>query len=309
MCRSREVGRRLALEGDAGVAQRAVGHRDRDAVDGVVDDLVPGHHPQRVGARLAVDGQREHGVVVFEPGDLGRRIESGSSIAGMPSGGGPPETRSAVSMSGSGRNAWFGASRADGPSTWAGVSLTAVLPARRWSTARAAAPPAQWCTPTSAPRGRSATRGHLASSCRQCVLAKSGGSVTALTVAVLRGGETGAMRKLPGLVVVLMLWWQAAVRRAPPPETGAWGGDGRYGHDRRPGLHRDHARRRAVRRQSLEGVPAVLWFWAPWCPTCRAQIPTVSGLGKEYAGRVHVVGVGGLDTQAEIEALAGEIAT
>ncbi len=51
----------------------------------------------------------------------------------------------------------------------------------------------------------------------------------------------------------------------------------------------------------------MLWFWAPWCPTCRAQIPTVSGLGEEYADRVNVVGVGGLDTQGNIEALAGRI--
>lgn len=57
----------------------------------------------------------------------------------------------------------------------------------------------------------------------------------------------------------------------------------------------------------LEGKPAVLWFWAPWCPTCRAQVPTVSGIGEEYAGRVNVVGVGGLDSQSEIEALAGRI--
>ncbi|MEP7738974.1 redoxin domain-containing protein [Nocardioides sp. 31GB23] len=27
----------------------------------------------------------------------------------------------------------------------------------------------------------------------------------------------------------------------------------------------------------LAGKPAVLWFWAPWCPTCRAQ---VSGVGE-----------------------------
>lgn len=58
---------------------------------------------------------------------------------------------------------------------------------------------------------------------------------------------------------------------------------------------------------SLAGTPTVLWFWAPWCPTCRAQIPTVSGLGEEYAGRVDVVAVGGLDTQDEIEELAAEI--
>jgi thiol-disulfide isomerase/thioredoxin len=58
---------------------------------------------------------------------------------------------------------------------------------------------------------------------------------------------------------------------------------------------------------SLAGAPTVLWFWAPWCPTCRAQVPTVSGLGEDYAGRVNVVGVGGLDTQGEIEAMAGRV--
>ncbi len=58
---------------------------------------------------------------------------------------------------------------------------------------------------------------------------------------------------------------------------------------------------------SLEGRPTVLWFWAPWCLTCRSQIATVSGLGAEYAGEVNVVGVGGLDAQGEIEALAGQI--
>jgi thiol-disulfide isomerase/thioredoxin len=58
---------------------------------------------------------------------------------------------------------------------------------------------------------------------------------------------------------------------------------------------------------TLAGRPTVLWFWAPWCPTCRAQIPTVSGIGEEYADRVNVIGVGGLDTQGEIEALAGRI--
>jgi thiol-disulfide isomerase/thioredoxin len=58
---------------------------------------------------------------------------------------------------------------------------------------------------------------------------------------------------------------------------------------------------------TLEGRPTVLWFWAPWCPTCRSQIDTVSGIGEEYEGRVNVVAVGGLDTQDEIEAMAGEI--
>jgi thiol-disulfide isomerase/thioredoxin len=51
---------------------------------------------------------------------------------------------------------------------------------------------------------------------------------------------------------------------------------------------------------TLAGKPAVLWFWAPWCPTCRAQAPSVSRLAEEYDGRVNVVGVGGLAEAADI---------
>lgn len=54
----------------------------------------------------------------------------------------------------------------------------------------------------------------------------------------------------------------------------------------------------------LQGKPTVLWFWAPWCPTCRAQIPAVTALAKKYAGRVDVVGVGGLDSAGAIRGLA-----
>jgi thiol-disulfide isomerase/thioredoxin len=58
---------------------------------------------------------------------------------------------------------------------------------------------------------------------------------------------------------------------------------------------------------SLEGKPAVLWFWAPWCPTCRAQIPAVSELAEKYDGRVAVIGVGGLDSESAIRELAEQI--
>lgn len=44
----------------------------------------------------------------------------------------------------------------------------------------------------------------------------------------------------------------------------------------------------------LSGTPAVLWFWAPWCPTCRAQVSGVEAVAAEYRDRVNVVGVGGL---------------
>jgi thiol-disulfide isomerase/thioredoxin len=28
--------------------------------------------------------------------------------------------------------------------------------------------------------------------------------------------------------------------------------------------------------QSLAGKPAVLWFWAPWCPICQGEAPSVA---------------------------------
>ena len=58
---------------------------------------------------------------------------------------------------------------------------------------------------------------------------------------------------------------------------------------------------------SLAGKPAVLWFWAPWCPTCRAQSANLSRLAEKYAGELAVVGVGGLDSAEAIEELAAGI--
>jgi thiol-disulfide isomerase/thioredoxin len=46
---------------------------------------------------------------------------------------------------------------------------------------------------------------------------------------------------------------------------------------------------------SLAGKPAVLWFWAPWCPTCLSQAPGVREAVARYSDRVGIVGVAGLD--------------
>ncbi len=54
----------------------------------------------------------------------------------------------------------------------------------------------------------------------------------------------------------------------------------------------------------LAGKPAVLWFWAPWCPTCRAQAGGVSALAQKYGDDVNVVGVGGLAAPGDIEEFA-----
>src|SRR4051794_12961766 len=49
---------------------------------------------------------------------------------------------------------------------------------------------------------------------------------------------------------------------------------------------------------SLTGKPAGLWFWAPWCPICLQQAPGVREAVKQYAGRVNIIGVAGLDKTA-----------
>jgi thiol-disulfide isomerase/thioredoxin len=57
---------------------------------------------------------------------------------------------------------------------------------------------------------------------------------------------------------------------------------------------------------SLLGRPTVLWFWAPWCPTCHAQVPEVLATDREFAGKVNVVGVAGLDRAAPIRTFVAD---
>ena len=57
----------------------------------------------------------------------------------------------------------------------------------------------------------------------------------------------------------------------------------------------------------LAGRPTVLWFWAPWCPVCRGQIPQVKGLAEQFGGRANLVGVGSLDDPDAIIAFAAEV--
>lgn len=49
---------------------------------------------------------------------------------------------------------------------------------------------------------------------------------------------------------------------------------------------------------TLAGRPAALWFWAPWCPTCRRLGPDVARLAATYQGKLQVVGVAGLSSDA-----------
>ena len=43
---------------------------------------------------------------------------------------------------------------------------------------------------------------------------------------------------------------------------------------------------------SLQGKPAVLWFWAPWCPFCNAEAPGVSQVSASNP-KVTFLGIAG----------------
>jgi thiol-disulfide isomerase/thioredoxin len=46
---------------------------------------------------------------------------------------------------------------------------------------------------------------------------------------------------------------------------------------------------------SLAGKPAVLWFWAPWCPKCRGEAAGVGEVAGAVAGSVTFLGVAARD--------------
>lgn len=45
---------------------------------------------------------------------------------------------------------------------------------------------------------------------------------------------------------------------------------------------------------TLAGKPAVLWFWAPWCPTCQREAPTIAKAARANP-KVTFVGVAAFD--------------
>jgi thiol-disulfide isomerase/thioredoxin len=53
--------------------------------------------------------------------------------------------------------------------------------------------------------------------------------------------------------------------------------------------------------ESLAGKPALLWFWAPWCPKCQAEAPTIAEAASS-TGNVQFIGVAAQD---EVSAMQG----
>ncbi|BBX74325.1 protein disulfide oxidoreductase [Mycobacterium shinjukuense] len=52
---------------------------------------------------------------------------------------------------------------------------------------------------------------------------------------------------------------------------------------------------------SLQGKPAVLWFWTPWCPFCNAEAPGVSQVAAANPGVTFV----GVAARSDIGAMQG----
>lgn len=51
-------------------------------------------------------------------------------------------------------------------------------------------------------------------------------------------------------------------------------------------------------------APAIIDFWAQWCPPCRALSPLLDEIAKEYEGKLNVYKVN-TDEQVEIASLFG----
>ncbi|WP_432075134.1 redoxin family protein [Streptomyces wuyuanensis] len=61
--------------------------------------------------------------------------------------------------------------------------------------------------------------------------------------------------------------------------------------------------------KTLAGKPTVLWFWAPWCPTCKGQATETAKVAASNAGKVNVVGVAGLDKNAAMRDFVSDTGT
>ncbi|MEV5089383.1 redoxin domain-containing protein [Streptomyces griseoincarnatus] len=61
--------------------------------------------------------------------------------------------------------------------------------------------------------------------------------------------------------------------------------------------------------KTLAGKPTVLWFWAPWCPTCKGQAAETAKVAAAYEGRANVVGVAGLDKNSAMRDFVSDTGT
>jgi len=91
-----------------------------------------------------------------------------------------------------------------------------------------------------------------------------------------------------------------AAQETPPPVAGGTNGPAPAGLD--PPFEMATVDGGRFSSTALAGRPVLLWFWAPWCPTCLRQSRTMREVVAANDGKVAVIGVAGLDT---VEAMRG----
>jgi len=57
-----------------------------------------------------------------------------------------------------------------------------------------------------------------------------------------------------------------------------------------------------LRLADLQGKPAVINFWASWCPPCRAEMPAFERSWEKHGGRIAFLGVAVEDTERDARA-------
>lgn len=60
---------------------------------------------------------------------------------------------------------------------------------------------------------------------------------------------------------------------------------------------------KAYSKESLKGRPALLMFWAPWCPVCRKELPVLGRFyQQEMPAQLVVISIGFADMRGNVEA-------